>query len=209
MSVVHGDLKAVRTNSSFRVHGIDIGCLQLNILVKDDGSACLADFGLMSIVLGPETADITTSTDGGTKGTYRWMSPELFYPDDFGLSKFQLTKESDCYAFGMVIYEVGGSQNRVQSVLWVSFMWRRFLQGRSLSKKLKWCGKCLLRCTKEPAQPSHKVSLREWRNFGTPHNSVGGRNLRIGRPSWQSWKSSAPSLVKRMSLLSHYASPGR
>jgi len=34
------------------------------------------------------------------------MSPELFYPNEFGLSKFKLTKESDCYAFGMVIYEV-------------------------------------------------------------------------------------------------------
>ena len=64
----------------------------------------------MSIVLDPGTTDVTASTDGGTKGTYRWMSPELFYPNDFGLSKFQLTKESDCYAFGMVIYEVGGQE---------------------------------------------------------------------------------------------------
>jgi len=88
MNVVHGDLKG------------------LNILVKHDGTACLADFGLMSIVLDPETTDITTSTGGGAKGTYRWMSPELFYPTDFGISKFQLTKESDCYAFGIVIYEV-------------------------------------------------------------------------------------------------------
>lgn len=79
--------------------------------MKSDGSACLADFGLMSIILDPETTDITNSTEGGAKGTYRWMSPELFYPNDFGISKFQLTKESDCYAFGMVIYEVGSSQN--------------------------------------------------------------------------------------------------
>ena len=34
------------------------------------------------------------------------MGPELFYPNEFGLPKFGLTKESDCYAFGMVIYEV-------------------------------------------------------------------------------------------------------
>jgi serine/threonine protein kinase len=74
--------------------------------VKDDGSACLADFGLMSIVLDPETTDLTTSTDEAAKGTYRWMSPELFYPTEFNLSKFQLTRESDCYAFGMTIYEV-------------------------------------------------------------------------------------------------------
>ena len=77
--------------------------------MKDDGSACLADFGLMSIVLDPETTDITSSTEGTGKGTYRWMSPELFYPNEFGLPKFQLTKESDCYAFGMVTYEVIGS----------------------------------------------------------------------------------------------------
>jgi serine/threonine protein kinase len=78
--------------------------------VKRDGGACLADFGLMSIVLDPETTDITSSTDGGAKGTYPWMSPELFYPAEFGLPKFQLTRESDCYAFGMVIYEVSSSQ---------------------------------------------------------------------------------------------------
>ena len=74
--------------------------------MKDDGSACLADFGLMSIVLGPETTDITTAGEGGAKGTYRWMGPELFYPNEYELSSFKLTKKSDCYAFGMVIYEV-------------------------------------------------------------------------------------------------------
>jgi len=60
----------------------------------------------MSIVLDPETTDITSSTGGAAKGTYQWMSPELFYPMQFNLPKIQLTKESDCYAFGMVIYEV-------------------------------------------------------------------------------------------------------
>lgn len=76
--------------------------------MKDNGSACLADFGLMSIILDPGTVDVTASVEGGFKGTYRWMSPELFSPSDFDLPGFQLTKESDCYAFGMVIYEVVG-----------------------------------------------------------------------------------------------------
>ena len=74
--------------------------------MKDDGKACLADLGLMSISLGPETTDITSSTGDAAKGTYRWMSPELFYPREFDFPRFHLTKESDCYAFGMVIYEV-------------------------------------------------------------------------------------------------------
>ena len=33
------------------------------------------------------------------------MSPELIAPDQFGLRKSRPTKASDCYAFGMVIYE--------------------------------------------------------------------------------------------------------
>ena len=42
-------------------------------------------------------------------GTYRWMSPELLYPEGFGIPQQEgdrPTRQSDCYAFGMVIYEV-------------------------------------------------------------------------------------------------------
>ena len=77
--------------------------------MKDNGRACLADFGLMSIALEPGTTDITSTSGGKAKGTYRWMSPELFDPTRFGLPKVRLTKESDCYALGMVIYEVNCS----------------------------------------------------------------------------------------------------
>ena len=38
-------------------------------------------------------------------GTWRWMSPELLDPKSFG-SDGRLTRESDCYALGMVVYEV-------------------------------------------------------------------------------------------------------
>jgi len=34
------------------------------------------------------------------------MSPELLAPDQFGFKDSQPTKESDCYALGMVILEV-------------------------------------------------------------------------------------------------------
>ena len=38
------------------------------------------------------------------------MSPELFYPDKSGLKDTRPTKQSDCYALGMVIYEVLSGQ---------------------------------------------------------------------------------------------------
>jgi len=39
-------------------------------------------------------------------GTTRWMSPELLDPDQYGLPDSRPTKQSDCYALGMVVYEV-------------------------------------------------------------------------------------------------------
>ena len=71
--------------------------LQANILVDKTRHACLADFGLITIL-----SDSTTSNSHARGGTVRWMSPELFDPE---IQSCQ-TKYSDCYAFGMVIYEV-------------------------------------------------------------------------------------------------------
>ena len=39
-------------------------------------------------------------------GTVQWMSPELLDPERFSLKRGRPTKESDCYALGMVVYEV-------------------------------------------------------------------------------------------------------
>ena len=38
------------------------------------------------------------------------MSPELLDPKSFGLDRIRPTKESDCYALGMVVYEVLSGQ---------------------------------------------------------------------------------------------------
>ena len=73
-----------------------------NILIDNNGCACLAGFGQLTMVSGRST--ITSSATPG--GTIRWMSPELFDPDRFGLEGNNPTKESDCYGLGMVIYEV-------------------------------------------------------------------------------------------------------
>ena len=41
-----------------------------------------------------------------TDGAIPWMSPELLYPEKFCLENNYPTVQSDCYALGMVIYEV-------------------------------------------------------------------------------------------------------
>jgi len=52
-----------------------------------------------------ELDSITTSSrDEG--GSARWMSPGLFEPERFGVDDSRRTKSSDCYALGMVVYEV-------------------------------------------------------------------------------------------------------
>ena len=92
---------------------------QVNILINKDLGACIADFGL-STVTGVATHtggaarrasvisnDTLMSFTGG--GTRRWMSPELLDPERFGMPESEdnrPTRQSDCYALGMVIYEV-------------------------------------------------------------------------------------------------------
>ena len=78
--------------------------IQANILVNQNGRACLADFGLLTIELDPTDTTPSNSFQGG--GTIRWMGPELFYPEKLGLTGRRPTKPSDCYALGMVAYEV-------------------------------------------------------------------------------------------------------
>lgn len=73
-----------------------------NILIKRDGHACLADFSLLKMISDDQTF-ISTCIEGGTTP---WMSPELLAPESFGLEKCCITRESDRWALGMVVYEV-------------------------------------------------------------------------------------------------------
>ena len=51
------------------------------------------------------TTALLSETAVSPGGTLCWMSPELLDPSRFG-SNGRPTPESDCYALGMVIYEV-------------------------------------------------------------------------------------------------------
>ncbi|KAF9642512.1 kinase-like protein [Thelephora ganbajun] len=85
------------------IHG---GLNGYNILTNDSGHACLSGFNLVSMV--PDQSTETLSTIEG--GAIPWSSPELLDPESFGLKEKRPTRESDCYALGMVIYEVLSGQ---------------------------------------------------------------------------------------------------
>lgn len=70
--------------------------------MNSDFRAVLADFGLVSLLV---ASALTTMATTGV-GTVRWMAPELLVPEEYGFEHSHPSKESDVYAFGMVIYEV-------------------------------------------------------------------------------------------------------
>jgi len=81
-AVAHGDIKAA------------------NVLVKDDGEACLGDFGLSRFIQHVSTG-LTTTVFSGTP---RWMAPELLFSSSGDLAP--VTKEGDVYALGCLALEL-------------------------------------------------------------------------------------------------------
>ncbi|CAE6434739.1 unnamed protein product [Rhizoctonia solani] len=81
--IAHGDIKAA------------------NILMKQDGTPLIADFGLSRLVMEFSTG-LTTSS---SRGSCRWMAPELFG----GIDSYVLvlvTPASDVWAFGCLCLEI-------------------------------------------------------------------------------------------------------
>ncbi|KAK7050283.1 kinase-like domain-containing protein [Favolaschia claudopus] len=85
MTVVHGDLRGS------------------NILISDDMTARLTDFGLTVFADNHETANPSTTNRAGS---IQWMAPELIDPGGFGCSRFLRTTASDAYAFACVCIEL-------------------------------------------------------------------------------------------------------
>lgn len=78
-------------HASYTIHGDLKGP---NILVGSNGHACLADFGLTSIVHGTHSIAFT-EVQGCTA---RWTAPEILKGD-------KVTREGDVFSFGMVVTE--------------------------------------------------------------------------------------------------------
>ncbi|KAL3876036.1 hypothetical protein ACJMK2_033923 [Sinanodonta woodiana] len=75
-----------------------------NILVKKDGSCCIADLGLaVKYVSESSEVDITTNTRQGTK---RYMPPEVL-DESINKGHFDSYRQGDMYSFGLVLWEIG------------------------------------------------------------------------------------------------------
>ncbi|KLO14143.1 kinase-like protein [Schizopora paradoxa] len=80
-----------------------------NILVSDAGEPLLADFGVSRIMhMTADHAPSLSYTSTGIMGTSRWMAIELWQPSMDGEEGDapSHTKETDVWAFGMVVYEL-------------------------------------------------------------------------------------------------------
>ncbi|KIJ10918.1 hypothetical protein PAXINDRAFT_85289 [Paxillus involutus ATCC 200175] len=109
-SVVHGDLSGVRGL-------ISIGCIhthtsntQLNVLIRANGRACIADFGLSTLLTALGGSIFATTSPVG--GTLRWTAPELLYlnvqvsGDEESIPRVLPTPRSDIYSFGTIMLQV-------------------------------------------------------------------------------------------------------
>ncbi|TCD63488.1 hypothetical protein EIP91_005347 [Steccherinum ochraceum] len=82
--LVHGD-----------VHGA-------NVLINDEGRACLTDFGMT--LISDATANSYGSIHGG--GAMRWSAPEVLDPEVFGLDSGRPTFDSDVFSFACTCFEI-------------------------------------------------------------------------------------------------------
>jgi len=74
--------------------------------VNGDHSAVLANFRLASFLPDPEVDTGVPALECDLRSV-RWLAPELLFPEEFGLESACFTRETDVYAFAMVMYEVG------------------------------------------------------------------------------------------------------
>ena len=79
------------------------GASQASLISNDPFMSFAAGASQMSLISDDSLMSFTAG------GSCRWMSPELLDPELFGIPQSEgdrPTRQSDCYAFGMVIYEV-------------------------------------------------------------------------------------------------------
>ncbi|KAF9518530.1 hypothetical protein BS47DRAFT_260685 [Hydnum rufescens UP504] len=84
--------------------GIPHGDLRGNsVLIKDNGDACLTNFGLLGAL--EEGCGAFVAVALVNLGSVRWMAPEIYDSELIGKERGTVTKETDCHSFGMLILE--------------------------------------------------------------------------------------------------------
>ncbi|XP_033727883.1 TGF-beta receptor type-1-like [Pecten maximus] len=74
-----------------------------NILVKNNGTCCIADLGLaVRHDIATDSVDIAPNNRVGTK---RYMAPEVL-DESINMTHFESFKRADVYAFGLVLWEI-------------------------------------------------------------------------------------------------------
>ncbi|KAJ0475308.1 putative protein kinase RLK-Pelle-CrRLK1L-1 family [Helianthus annuus] len=129
-----------------------------NILLDENYAAKISDFGLAKV--GPIN-QTNTFVSTGVKGTFGYIDPRYFYTN-------KLTRKSDVYAFGVVLFEVLCGRPAVDTSLdeeqWSLASWAqdRVREGkvfqivdRSLRGQLK------SDCLKEYTYPNHRPTMTE------------------------------------------------
>ncbi|KAJ7181390.1 kinase-like domain-containing protein, partial [Mycena crocata] len=83
-SIVHGDLRGT------------------NILITDEGQACLSDFGLATTISDEDSTTGMLTSSSQHACSIRWSAPELISPVESGCPKFVRTPASNVYAYACV-----------------------------------------------------------------------------------------------------------
>ncbi|KAJ6532311.1 kinase-like domain-containing protein [Mycena vulgaris] len=79
-----------------------------NILIDDNGHACLTDFALEGL------SDALRQKTRRNKSSFRWMAPELIHPTGSDLQNAR-TPATDIYSFGCVCLEVCSNRSMLYS----------------------------------------------------------------------------------------------
>lgn len=104
--IVHGDLTGVNISLMSSCRLLLISFSQSNVLIKDNGKACLSDFGLSRIFMETTGSSYLTST---VRGSVRWAAPELFEIDEEQQEEpvhVLPNPQSDIYSFGSTMLQV-------------------------------------------------------------------------------------------------------
>jgi len=134
-------------------------------LIDDSGVARLSTGGHSSIVLVPDTSIVGHVQSGGAVNN-RYSAPELHWSERHGADKIPVTKESDVYGMGMVIYEASSHQPVLSAVRVKSHVHLLGLDGGQTVRQLQRYS-CFVKNTRWETSPT-TLRHNPWPDLGVP-----------------------------------------